>query len=33
MINTDSKLKEVFDGKKQISMFEVAKAVNNHVKK
>lgn len=33
MINTDDKLKKVFDGKKQVSMFELAKAVNNHVKK
>jgi upstream activation factor subunit UAF30 len=32
MINTDEKLKKVFDGKNQISMFEIAKGVNNHVK-
>lgn len=32
MINTDEKLKKVFDGKSQISMFEIAKGVNNHVK-
>jgi chromatin remodeling complex protein RSC6 len=32
MINTDDKLKKVFDGKSQISMFEIAKGVNNHVK-
>jgi chromatin remodeling complex protein RSC6 len=32
MINTDDKLKKVFDGKNQISMFEIAKGVNNHVK-
>ena len=32
MINTDDKLKKVFDGKGQISMFEIAKGVNNHVK-
>ena len=32
MINTDDKLKQVFDGKGQISMFEIAKGVNNHVK-
>jgi upstream activation factor subunit UAF30 len=32
MINTDSKLKPVFDGKDQISMFEIAERVNNHVK-
>ena len=32
MINADEKLGEVFGGKKQISMFELAKIVNNHVK-
>jgi len=32
MINADDKLKVVFGGKKQISMFELAKIVNNHVK-
>ena len=32
MINNDEKLKKVFDGKNQISMFEIAKGVNNHVK-
>jgi chromatin remodeling complex protein RSC6 len=32
MINTDDKLKKIFDGKNQISMFEIAKGVNNHVK-
>lgn len=32
MINADAKLKEVFGGKGQISMFELAKIVNNHVK-
>ena len=32
MINTDEKLKAVFNGKDQISMFEIAKGVNNHVK-
>jgi upstream activation factor subunit UAF30 len=32
MINADEKLKPVF-GKAQISMFELAKAVNNQVKK
>lgn len=32
MINTDDKLKKVFGGKGQISMFEIAKGVNNHVK-
>jgi chromatin remodeling complex protein RSC6 len=33
MINADAKLKVIFDGKDQISMFELAKVVNNHVKK
>lgn len=32
MINADAKLKKVFDGKEQVSMFELAKIVNNHVK-
>jgi|ERR1051326_1561872 chromatin remodeling complex protein RSC6 len=32
MINTDDKLKKVFGGKSQISMFDIAKGVNNHVK-
>ena len=32
MINADEKLKVVFGGKKQISMFELAKVVNSHVK-
>jgi upstream activation factor subunit UAF30 len=32
MINGDEKLKAVFGGKSQISMFELAKVVNNHVK-
>lgn len=32
MINADDKLKVLFDGKKQISMFELAKIVNKHVK-
>jgi chromatin remodeling complex protein RSC6 len=32
MINADAKLKEVFGGKTQISMFELAKIINNHVK-
>ncbi len=31
MINADEKLKTVFDGKQQVSMFELAKIVNNHV--
>jgi upstream activation factor subunit UAF30 len=33
MINADAKLKPVFGGKGQVSMFELAKIVNNHVKK
>jgi len=33
MINTDEKLKAVFGGQNQISMFEIAKGVNNHVNK
>ena len=33
MINADDKLKVVFGGKTQISMFELAKVVNKHVKK
>jgi upstream activation factor subunit UAF30 len=33
MINADAKLKPVFGGKNQISMFELAKVVNQHVKK
>ena len=32
MINADEKLKVLFAGKKQISMFELAKVVNNNVK-
>ena len=32
MINADDKLKVVFGGKEQISMFELAKVVNSHVK-
>ncbi len=32
MINADDKLKSVFGGKSQISMFELAKIVNKHVK-
>lgn len=32
MINADSKLKPLFGGKNQISMFELAKVVNNNVK-
>jgi chromatin remodeling complex protein RSC6 len=32
MINADGKLKTVFGGKDQISMFDLPKLVNNHVK-
>lgn len=32
MINADDKLKAVFAGKGQVSMFELAKVVNKHVK-
>lgn len=32
MINADAKLKTLFGGKSQISMFELAKVVNNNVK-
>ena len=32
MINADAKLKVVFGGKNQISMFELAKVVSSHVK-
>jgi chromatin remodeling complex protein RSC6 len=32
MINADAKLLALFGGKKQISMFELAKVVNNHAK-
>lgn len=32
MINADGKLRPVF-GKAQVSMFELAKIINNHVKK
>ncbi len=30
-INADDKLKAVFDGKSQVSMFEMTKLVSNHV--
>lgn len=33
MINADDKLKGLFGGKKQISMFDLAKIVNNNVQK
>ena len=32
MINGDDKLKAIFDGKKQVSMFEIPKLVNKHMK-
>ena len=32
MINADAKLKAVFSGKGQVSMFELAKIVSKHVK-
>ena len=32
MINGDEKLREVFGGKKQVSMFEMTKLVNKHLK-
>ena len=32
MINADDKLKDVFSGKKQVSMFEMTKLVSKHLK-
>src|SRR5215471_18424292 len=32
MINADEKLRQVFGGKKQVSMFEMTKLVSNHLK-
>jgi chromatin remodeling complex protein RSC6 len=32
MINADDKLKELFGGKKQVSMFDMTKLVSNHLK-
>jgi chromatin remodeling complex protein RSC6 len=32
MINADDKLKPIFGGKKQVSMFEMTKLVNKHIK-
>ena len=32
MINADDKLKPIFNGKKQVSMFEMTALVNKHVK-
>jgi chromatin remodeling complex protein RSC6 len=33
MINADDKLRKVLDGKDQVSMFEMTKLVNGHLKK
>lgn len=33
MINADAKLKPLFNNKNQVSMFELAKIVNDHVSK
>jgi upstream activation factor subunit UAF30 len=33
MINADAKLKPIFGGKSQVSMFEMTKLVNQHVSK
>jgi chromatin remodeling complex protein RSC6 len=32
MINADDKLRDVFGGRKQVSMFEMTKLVSNHLK-
>ena len=32
MINADAKLKPIFDGKSQVSMFEMAKHLSKHLK-
>ena len=32
MINADDRLKELFGGKKQVSMFDMTKLVSNHLK-
>ncbi len=32
MINADDRLKKVFNGKKQVSMFEMTKLVSRHLK-
>jgi len=32
MINADEKLREIFGGKKQVSMFEMTKLINKHLK-
>jgi chromatin remodeling complex protein RSC6 len=33
LINADEALKAVFDGKEQVSMFEMTKLVSGHLKK
>ena len=33
LINADAALKAVFDGKAQVTMFEMTKLVSNHIKK
>ncbi|HSK71983.1 MAG TPA: SWIB/MDM2 domain-containing protein [Pyrinomonadaceae bacterium] len=33
MINADDNMKKVFDGKDQVSMFEMTKLINGHLKK
>ncbi len=33
MINADAKLLPIFGGKRQVSMFEMTKLVNQHIKK
>ena len=32
LINADDKLREVFDGKKQVTMFEMTKLIFKHIK-
>ena len=32
LINADEKLRQIFNGKKQVSMFEMTKLVSNHLK-
>ena len=32
MINADDRLRAVFGGRRQVSMFEMTKLVNNHLK-
>jgi len=33
LINSDDNLKDIFNGKKQVSMFDMTKLVSGHVKK